>query len=114
MTNCFDMTTIAAALAARAAEAAVALLGEPNRQLSGKRELRFGRKGSLAVVTLGTKAGWWYDHENGVGGDLVNLIEHVQGVSFREAVIYAEGIIGSVPVRPSLARTTCAPSADGD
>jgi putative DNA primase/helicase len=105
---------VAAALTARTTEVATALLGEANRQLSSKRELRFGRKGSLAVVTRGKKAGWWYDHENGVGGDLINLIEHVQGVSFREAVIFAEGIIGSVPARPSLARTTCAPSADDE
>ena len=78
---------VAAALTARTTEVATALLGEANRQLSSERELRFGRKGSLAVVTRGKKAGWWYDHENGVGGDLINLIEHVQGVSFREAVI---------------------------
>ena len=90
MNTRFDITTIAAALTAHAAELAIALLGEPNRQLSSKRELRFGRKGSLAVVTDGAKAGWWYDHENGIGGDLINLIEHVQGVTFREAVAYAE------------------------
>jgi hypothetical protein len=110
MNTSFGISTIAAALTARATELATALLGESNRQLSSKRELRFGRKGSLAVVTRGTKAGWWYDHENGVGGDLINLIEHVQGVTFREAVTYAERIIGTVPVGPSLARTTCAPS----
>ena len=86
MNTRFDITTVAAALAARTTEVATALLGEANRQLSSKRELRFGRKGSLAVLTRGKKAGWWYDHENGVGGDLINLIEHVQGVSFREAV----------------------------
>ena len=51
MNTRFDITTIAAALTARATELATALLGEPNRQLSSKRELRFGRKGSLAVVT---------------------------------------------------------------
>jgi putative DNA primase/helicase len=114
MSTRFDITTVAAALTARATEVATALLGESNRQLSSKRELRFGRKGSLAVVTRGTKAGWWYDHENGVGGNLIKLIEHVQGVSFREAVTYAEGITGSVPVGPSLVRTTCALSADDD
>jgi Toprim domain len=114
MNTRFDITTVAAALAARTSEVATGLLGEPNRRLSRKCELRFGRKGSLAVLTHGTKAGCWYDHENGEGGDLINLIEHVQGVSFREAVNYAEGIIGSVPARPSLARIACAPSADDE
>jgi hypothetical protein len=37
-------------LTARAAEVAIALLGEHNRLLSSRRELRFRRKGSLAVV----------------------------------------------------------------
>jgi putative DNA primase/helicase len=113
MNSRFDITTIAGALTARATEVATALLGESNRQLSSKRELRFGRKGSLAVVTRGAKAGGWYDHENGIGGDLINLIEHVQGVTFREAVTYAEGIIGSVPIlEPSPEPATYARSAD--
>ena len=52
----------------------------------------------------GTKTGSWYDHEHGVGGDLIDLIQHVQGVTFREAIIYAERIIGLVP-ETSPART---------
>jgi hypothetical protein len=93
MTTRFDMRSIATSLTARAAEVAMDLLGEPNRQLSSERELRFGRKGSLAVVINGTKTGSWYDHEHGVGGDLIDLIQHVQGVTFREAIVYAERII---------------------
>ena len=65
------------------------------------------------MVTHGTKAGGWHDHEKGIGGDLINLIEHVQGGTFREAVTYAEGIIGSVPIlEPSPEPATCARSAD--
>ena len=86
---------LAAALVTKTAEVAVALVGEPNRQLSSKRELRFGRKGSLAVVIDGTKAGCWYDYENGIGGDLIDLIERVRGVDFRGAVTYAEHFGGS-------------------
>jgi putative DNA primase/helicase len=93
MTTRFDMRSIATSLTARAAEVAMDLLGEPNRQLSSKRELRFGRKGSLAVAINGTKTGSWYDHEHGVGGDLIDLIQRVQGVTFREAIIYAERIV---------------------
>jgi putative DNA primase/helicase len=95
MTAGFDTRSIAAALTSRTAEVAMALLGEPNRQLSSKRELRFGRKGSLAVVVDGTKAGCWYDHENGSGGDLIDLIERVRDVDFRDAVAYAEQFICS-------------------
>jgi hypothetical protein len=65
------------------------------RRQGGGRELRFRRKGSLAVVIDGAKAGQWYDHEAGLGGDLINLIERAHGITFRGAVVYAEQFIGS-------------------
>lgn len=103
MTTRFDMTIITTALMGRAAEVAIALLGEPNRQLSSKRELRFGRKGSLAVMVAGAKPGWWYDHENGTGGDLVDLIRRQHGGGFLAAVEYVHRFFGD-------ARTVQAPS----
>ena len=103
----FANSTVAEALTARAAEVAMALLGEPNRSLSSRRELRFRRKGSLAVVVDGAKCGRWYDYEDGLGGDLINLIERVHGVTFRDAVAYAEQFVGSVPTLV----TTPAPAA---
>jgi Toprim domain-containing protein len=96
-----DLAVLRSALAERAAEIAVTLLGESNRLLSNRRELRFGRKGSVAVVIAGAKAGCWYDHENGVGGDLLGLIRGVRGGSFREAITYALEIIGSAPIPAS-------------
>ena len=86
----FDITALRAALVPRAAEIATVLLGEPNYGLSNNRELRFGRKGSLAVVIAGAKAGWWYDHENGTGGDLVDLIRRQHGGGFVAAVEHAQ------------------------
>jgi hypothetical protein len=50
-----------------AAELAINVLGQPNSALSSDCELRFGNRGSLAVVIAGPKAGFWYDHENGQG-----------------------------------------------
>ena len=48
------------------------LLGEPNRTYSGKRELRWGRKGSLVVhVDRGT----WHDFEADEGGGVLDLIQ---------------------------------------
>ena len=48
------------------------LLGEPNKALSSKSELRFGTKGSLAIdLTKGT----WYDHERDQGGGMFDLIK---------------------------------------
>lgn len=53
------------------ASAAVARFGEPSRAHSTRTELRFGRKGSVAVCLSGPKAGGWYSHESGEGGYLV-------------------------------------------
>jgi putative DNA primase/helicase len=111
----FDISAIADALRARAAEVAKAVLGEPNRGLSNKRELRFRRKGSLAVVIDGAKSGQWYDHEAGVGGDLINLIQREHCITFREAVAYAEQFIGSTYFMATRAATSsCAFSAEND
>jgi Toprim domain len=90
----FDVTAIRAALADRSAEVATALLGKPNHRLSSKQELRFGSRGSLAVVIAGKKAGSWYDHENGVGGDLFTLIRRTVGGDFVKALEYGESTIG--------------------
>ena len=112
------MTLISAigdALKARAAEIAMALLGEPNRSLSSRRELRFHRKGSLAVVIDGAKSGRWYDFEDGLGGDLIDLIKRVHGVTFREAVAYAEQFVGSVAtLTTTSAPATCGRSVEDD
>jgi putative DNA primase/helicase len=108
----FETGAIADALRVRAPEVAKALLGEPNRSLSNKRELRFHRKGSLAVVIEGAKSGQWYA---GVGGDLINLIQHVHGSTFREALACAEQFIGSTySVSTKPAPSACAFSAEND
>jgi hypothetical protein len=101
----FNVTAIRAALADRAAEVATTLLGKPNERLSSKLELRFGRRGSLAVVIAGTKVGSWYDHENGVGGDLFTLVRRTVGGDFVEALEYVESLIGYGPTRP-ISRTS--------
>jgi putative DNA primase/helicase len=113
MTTRFDITAIAVALTTRAAELAVALLGAPNRKLSSKRDLRFGRKGSLAVATNGTKAGQWYDFENGTGGDIIALIARVRGVDFRDALAYAKQFNGLIPA-PAISTTQAAPARPAD
>jgi putative DNA primase/helicase len=94
MTSRFDARAIAAALTLCAADVPMSLLGEPNRQLSSKRELRFGHKGSLAVAITGPKTGSWYDYENDVGGDLLDLIRREHGGNFQAALEYARRFIG--------------------
>ena len=71
------------------ADVARRLLGEPNRRLSTPRELRWGRRGSLAVVP---NRGVWRDHEAGVGGGVLDLVVHAGAARTRaEAARLLEG-----------------------
>jgi AAA domain len=55
---------------------ALELLGEPNKALSSKKELRFGSRGSMAVDL---QKGTWFDHEAGEGGGTLDLITRETG-----------------------------------
>lgn len=46
--------------------------GKPNRGMSSRHELRFGRKGAVSVRLTGNNAGAWYDFEAAEGGWLTN------------------------------------------
>jgi putative DNA primase/helicase len=92
-----NIAPVRVALIQRSADVAITLLGQPNYRLSSKRELRFGNRGSLAVKIDGPKVGLWYDHENGEGGDLLDLIGRLRGRGFYDALSYAEEFIGSAP-----------------
>jgi putative DNA primase/helicase len=59
-----DLETIRATLRARAAEVGEALL-RPARRWRSRSELRWGRRGSLALAIAGERAGLWHDHERG-------------------------------------------------
>jgi predicted P-loop ATPase/phage/plasmid primase-like uncharacterized protein len=89
-----DVTAVARELNARIAELAHALLGEPNRSLSTRTQLRFGTKGSIAVEIDGSDAGKWFDHEHGRGGDGLELICHAQNRSRGEACGWAREWLG--------------------
>ena len=71
------------------------LLGEPNKQLSTKSNLRFGTHGKLAVRISGEKAGTWYDFSESKGGDLFSLVQHKRGGEFKEVVGYLRGYVGT-------------------
>lgn len=74
-----DFPDLMAAVAGR-------LLGEPNRAMSSKDELRFGTHGSLSVKVGGPHKGTWADHEAGEGGGVLDLIARLQGGG-REAAL---------------------------
>lgn len=60
----------------------------------GRAEIRFRRKGSLAIATAGTKRGRWHDHEAGAGGDALGLVAHLRGVPMRDAYGWALAWLG--------------------
>jgi len=69
-----NIADVAAHLNTRIDDLARQLLGEPNKALSTREQLRYGSKGSLAVDIAGDKAGKWFDHERGIGGDGLELV----------------------------------------
>ena len=66
---------------------ALELLGEPSRRTTSG-EWRYGRKGSLAVHVAGHRAGTWRDYEAGVGGGVLDLLEHVEEIDRAEALVW--------------------------
>ena len=79
-------------IADHADQIARALLGEPNRALSTKRQLRYGTNGSLAIEIAGDKGGTWYDHEVEAGGGLVALIERERSCTRADALAWLGSI----------------------
>lgn len=104
-----EIALIRAALIDQADEVARALLGPENRHASNRRELRWNRKGSLAVTLRGRWRGRWRDHEGMEGGDLLVLIRRETGGDFADAVAWARSFLGwpvdgpvpSIIARPS-------------
>lgn len=56
------------------------LLGDPNVALSKPTVLRYGSNGSLAVDL---DKGVWHDHEEGIGGGVLDLISKCEGITTR-------------------------------
>ena len=82
------------------------LLGAPNRALSNGRELRFGNKGSFRVK-IGPKRGACADFSGDFKGGPLELIRHVRGGSWPEAVAWARDWLGepSRVQRPKLPKS---------
>lgn len=72
------------------------LLGEPTARDNG--QLRFGtNKGSLVVTIKGNKQGLWFDHQTGEGGNLLQLIQQTQQLSFKAALDFAGSYLNHTP-----------------
>ena len=90
-----------------AGDVARALLGEPSS--STRRELRYGRRGSLSVDI---EHGRWCDHEAGEGGGVLALVERERGSRAAAlAWLEAEGFIGQRDPALTRPESRCEPRA---
>lgn len=103
------VSDVAAQLNQRTADLAREIMGEPNRALSTQRQLRYGRKGSIAIAVAGERQGRWYDHERGVGGDGLALIKHQLGHDLPKAVDWARAWLGQPIHQPARPQRDTAP-----
>jgi putative DNA primase/helicase len=109
----FDLEDLRAALNGRAADLATYLIGNPNRRMSSRRDLRFGKHGSLSIVIAGPKIGSWFDHETGEHGGMFDLVMREQGCSFVEALSFAREYLGDAPL-PARPKSTLLSLGDYD
>lgn len=58
-------------------------MGEPNKALSSRSELRWGKNGSLSVDLVKQT---WHDHEDQTGGGVLDLLTSFRGYTKAEAV----------------------------
>ena len=58
-------------------------MGEPNKALSSRSELRWGKNGSLSVDL---QKNTWHDHEDQTGGGVLDLLQSFRGYTKHEAV----------------------------
>src|SRR5690606_17006233 len=78
-------------------ELATHVLGNPTSRTSN--QLRFGRKGSICVFTNGPKQGLYANHETGVYGGPLKLIEEQAGLpSARDSLKWASEWLGGNPL----------------
>jgi putative DNA primase/helicase len=75
------VTDFAAIMPAVAAE----LLGEPNTALSKAHDMRYGNHGSLSIDP---ENGRYYDHENNIGGGVIDLVKQKLGTDHDGAVMW--------------------------
>jgi len=79
----------------RIEELAQTLLGDPNKKLSDRSQLRFGSKGSVSV---NLRTGQWYSHEAGKGGGAFELIKSELGMkNFNDVMEYAKKFVNYHP-----------------
>lgn len=76
--------------------------------------MRWGSKGSLALVIAGSKEGLWFDHEMGCGGDAIEFIKIEMRCSFADAINYARNFVSELRTGPATSRHSRIPPSGHD
>jgi conjugative relaxase-like TrwC/TraI family protein len=88
--NHYDLTLINDITKSNPKDIYTQIFGEPTK--SSPSELRY--RGGLIVTLTGAKKGLWYDFSEGLGGGIIQAIQHERGVGFKEAIAIAADIAG--------------------
>ena len=104
-----DIETLKAALALRIEGLAVELIGAAPT-MRARDEIRFGRKGSLAVRIGGPKKGTFADFSGNAKGDSLALISHLRNCPPGESIRWARAWLGDAP-RAVITRASASPPA---
>lgn len=92
--NLYDINQIQNGLNSDINNFVLELMGEPNKSLSTNNQFRYGSKGSMSITLSGAKSGLWYMHEEGRGGNLLQLIQEQKELNFKDALEYAANYLG--------------------
>jgi hypothetical protein len=77
------------------------LLGEPHKDMSNRRHLRYGESGALAVSLSSSSLGLWKDHSRDEGGDIFKLVMRELRVDFKDALAWVAETLRLSPERSS-------------
>jgi putative DNA primase/helicase len=87
-----ELEEIRAGLTASVEGLCETLLGKPTGKTGG--DWRFNSRGSLSVMVRGAKKGSWFDHEAGIGGDMLALVRRERGGDFPATLEWARSFLG--------------------
>jgi hypothetical protein len=70
------------------------ILGEPNRELSIRQQLRYANGGTLAIEIAEPRRGKWCDHQAAVGGGPWELLKEKLGLNDGEIIEWLDRELG--------------------
>ncbi|EAX32547.2 putative protein traI (plasmid) [Coxiella burnetii 'MSU Goat Q177'] len=86
------------------------LLGKPNPLLSNPANWRYGRKGSLSIMTGGQHQGSFHNFETGEKGSMIQLLMSELGLDFKSALEQRHWMLGGDLITKTEVKSKSKPS----